>query len=171
MEILNEFAEKNPSEQEALSAIAACQAGMGIVGERFDIGEYFVGDLIFAGDLLTNAINILKPVLGKTEAKKVGSIVLGTVYGDLHDIGKNIFKSMAEAAGFEVHDLGIDQPAENFINKVKETNAGIIGMSGLLTLALESMRHITDELKAVGLRDHVKIIIGGNQLLLRFVNT
>lgn len=162
LEILNEFVAENPSEEEGQQAIAACQAGMGIVGERFETGEYFVGDLIFAGELLTDAINTLKPVIGKTGGEKVGSIVLGTVHGDLHDIGKNIFRSMSEAAGFEVHDLGIDQPAENFINKVKETKAGIIGMSGVLTLAIESMKEIIDELKESGLRDNVKIIIGGN---------
>ncbi|NLM46072.1 MAG: cobalamin-binding protein [Firmicutes bacterium] len=159
---LKAFVAGNPSEEEAQQVVAACQAGMAIVGELFEKGEYFVGDLIFAGELLTNAIDILKPVLGGTSTATVGSIVLGTVAGDLHDIGKNIFKSMAEAAGFVVYDLGIDQPAANFVAKVQEVKPDIVGMSGVLTLALEAMKDTVDALKAAGLRDSVKIIIGGN---------
>ncbi|WP_408626599.1 cobalamin B12-binding domain-containing protein [Alkalibacter mobilis] len=162
LELLKEFVATNPSEEEANKAVAACQKGMALVGDLFESGEYFVGDLIFAGELLTEAIDILKPVLGSGEAKKVGSMVIATVHGDLHDIGKNIFKSMAEAAGFEVYDLGIDTPAQAFIDKVKETNAQIVGMSGVLTLALESMKDTVEEIKEAGLRDDVKIIIGGN---------
>lgn len=162
MELLDEFVAGNPSEEEAQAAVVACQEGMGIVGDLFEEGEYFVGDLIFAGELLTEAINKLKPVIGNAEADKVGTIVLGTVHGDLHDIGKNIFKSMAEAAGFEVHDLGIDQPVSAFVDKVKEVKPDIVGMSGVLTLALESMKDTVDGLKEAGLRDDVKIIIGGN---------
>lgn len=159
---LQEFAATNPSPEEAQKAVAACQSGMGIVGELFEQGEYFVGDLIFAGDLLTNAVEILKPYLGGATSEKIGTIVLGTVAGDLHDIGKNIFKSMAEAAGFEVHDLGIDQSPENFVEKVKEVKPEIVGMSGVLTLALESMKLTVDALRDAGLRDSIKVIIGGN---------
>ena len=99
MDLLNEFVESNPSEPEAQQAVAACQGGMAIVGDLFEKGEYFVGDLIFAGELLTEAINVLKPVLGSGEKAAAGTIIVGTVHGDLHDIGKNIFKSMSEAAG------------------------------------------------------------------------
>lgn len=162
MEMLSEFVSSNPDPEEAQKIVSACQEGMGIVGDLFEKGEYFVGDLIFAGELLTGAINLLKPVLGNKSSSKAGKIVLGTVHGDLHDIGKNIFKSMAEAAGFEVYDLGIDQPADAFVNKVKEVNPEIVGMSGVLTLALESMKNTVEELKKAGLRDKVKIIIGGN---------
>lgn len=160
--LLNEFVATNPSEEEALEVVAACQSGMAMVGEMFEQGEYFVGDLIFAGELLTDAINLLKPVMGSGSSSKVGTILLGTVSGDLHDIGKNIFKSMAEAAGFNVHDLGIDQSATTFVEKVKELKPEIVGMSGVLTLALESMKETVDALEEAGLRDSVKIIIGGN---------
>jgi len=160
--MLREFVATNPSQEEAQQAVAACQSGMAIVGDLFEKEEYFVGDLIFAGELLTNAIEILKPVLGSASSKKIGKIVLGTVAGDLHDIGKNIFKSMAEAAGFEVFDLGIDQPPANFVNKVREVKPEIVGMSGVLTLALEAMKDTVDALKEAGLRDSIKIIIGGN---------
>lgn len=162
MGMLTEFVSSNPTEEEAQKIVNACQEGMGIVGDLFEKGEYFVGDLIFAGELLTEAINTLKPVIGAKSDTKAGKIVLGTVHGDLHDIGKNIFRSMAEAAGFEVHDLGIDQPASAFVKKVKEINPNIVGMSGVLTLAIESMKSTVEELKQAGLRDRVKIIIGGN---------
>lgn len=162
MEMLNEFVASKPSEEEAQKVVAACQDGMAMVGDLFESGEYFVGDLIFAGELLTEAIDVLKPVIGSSTTAKVGSIVLGTVHGDLHDIGKNIYKSMAEAAGFEVYDLGIDQPVQAFVDKVKEIKPDIVGMSGVLTLALESMKDTVDALKEAGVRDSVKIIIGGN---------
>lgn len=159
---LKDFVATGPAEEEAQQVVAACQAGMSIVGDLFEQGEYFVGDLIFAGELLTNAIEILKPVLGSSSSAKIGTIVLGTVAGDLHDIGKNIFRSMAEAAGFDVVDLGIDTPAATFVEKVKEVKPDIVGMSGVLTLALEAMKDTVDALKEAGLRDGVKVIIGGN---------
>ncbi|NBJ16624.1 MAG: cobalamin-binding protein [Dehalobacter sp. 4CP] len=161
-DLLNEFLAANPTEEEAKIAVAACQAGMGTVGDLFEKGEYFVGDLIFAGELLTATMDRLKTVLDSGSSEKTGKIVLGTVFGDLHDIGKNIFRSMAEAAGFEVYDLGIDQPVSAFVEKVREVKPDIVGMSGVLTPALTSMKDTVDGLKAAGLRDQVKIIIGGN---------
>ncbi|HAZ05245.1 MAG TPA: cobalamin-binding protein [Acetobacterium sp.] len=160
MDLLKEFAATNPSEAEALEAVAACQAGMAIVGDLFENGEYFVGDLIFAGELLTEAINVLKPSLGSGDTKVMGTILLGTVQGDLHDIGKNIFRSMAEAAGFEVVDMGIDVKVETFVSKAQEMKPQIIGMSGVLTLAIDSMKDTVEALKEAGVQS--KIIIGGN---------
>ncbi|WP_303867288.1 B12-binding domain-containing protein [Acetobacterium wieringae] len=160
MDLLKEFAATNPSEAEALEAVAACQAGMAIVGDLFENGEYFVGDLIFAGELLTEAINVLKPSLGSGDTKVMGTILLGTVQGDLHDIGKNIFRSMAEAAGFEVVDMGIDVKVETFVSKAQEIKPQIIGMSGVLTLAIDSMKDTVEALKEAGVDS--KIIIGGN---------
>jgi methanogenic corrinoid protein MtbC1 len=162
LDILNEFVASNPSEEDAQKVVSACQEGMAVVGELFESGEYFVGDLIFAGELLSEAIDALKPVIGSGSSAKIGKIVIGTVHGDLHDIGKNIFKSMSEAAGFEVIDLGIDQPVGAFIDKVKEVSPEIVGLSGVLTLALEAMKDTVDGLSEAGLRDSVKVIIGGN---------
>ncbi|HAE61300.1 MAG TPA: cobalamin-binding protein [Eubacteriaceae bacterium] len=162
LDILNEFVASNPSEEDAQKVVGACQEGMAVVGELFESGEYFVGDLIFAGELLSEAIDALKPVIGSSSSVKIGKIVIGTVHGDLHDIGKNIFKSMSEAAGFEVIDLGIDQPVGAFIDKVKEVSPEIVGLSGVLTLALEAMKDTVDGLSEAGLRDSVKVIIGGN---------
>lgn len=162
IQMLNDFMATNPSEEDAHKVVSACQEGMAVVGDLFESGEYFVGDLIFAGELLTEAINILKPAIGSGTTSKVGSIILGTVHGDLHDIGKNIFRSMSEAAGFEVYDLGIDQPVQAFVDKVKEVKPDVVGMSGVLTLALESMKDTVDALNEAGIRDSVKVIIGGN---------
>ncbi|MEW9124467.1 MAG: cobalamin-dependent protein [Thermotaleaceae bacterium] len=162
LDMLNTFVATSPSEEEAQKVVNACQQGMALVGDLFDKGEYFVGDLIFAGELLTSAIDVLKPVIGSGSAAKVGTIVLGTVEGDLHDIGKNIFKSMSEAAGFEVYDIGIDQSASAFVEKVKEVKPQVVGMSGVLTLALDAMKVTVDALKDAGLRDNLKVVIGGN---------
>lgn len=158
--LLEEFVAAEPSEAEALEAVAACQAGMSIVGERFEQAEYFVGDLIFAGELLTEAISVLKPALGAGGSTVIGTILLGTVHGDLHDIGKNIFRSMSEAAGFEVIDIGIDVAIDEFVIKAQEVKPQIIGMSGVLTLAIDSMKETTNALKQAGV--DAKIIIGGN---------
>ena len=160
--LLNDFVDSNPTEDEARKVVEACQEGMSIVGELFEKGQYFVGDLIFAGELLTEAINILKPAISGERSNTIGKIVIGTVHGDLHDIGKNIFKGMAEAAGFEVYDIGIDQSVDGFVDKIKEVKPEILGLSGVLTLALESMKDTVEGLKEAGLRDGIKIVIGGN---------
>ncbi|AOY77988.1 cobalamin B12-binding domain-containing protein [Clostridium formicaceticum] len=162
VEMLNEFVASEPTEEEAQKVVNACQQGMAIVGDLFDKGEYFVGDLIFAGELLSSAIEALKSVIGSGTTEKVGTIVLGTVEGDLHDIGKNIFRSMSEAAGFEVYDIGIDQSVTAFIEKIKEVKPQILGMSGVLTLAIDAMKNVVDGLEKEGLKNDLKIIIGGN---------
>ncbi len=160
--MLNEFVTSEPGEAEVNSVVGACQQGMAIVGDLFGKNEYFVGDLIYAGELLNNALGILKPVIGEASTEKIGKMVLGTVEGDLHDIGKNIFRGMMEAAGFEVYDLGIDIPAGVFVEKVKEIKPQIVGMSGLLTLTLGAMKATVDALTAAGVRDGIKIILGGS---------
>ncbi len=160
--MLNEFVTSEPSEAEVNNVVGACQQGMAIVGDLFGKNEYFVGDLIYAGELLNNALGILKPVIGEASSEKIGKMVLGTVEGDLHDIGKNIFRGMMEAAGFEVYDLGIDIPAGVFVEKVKEIKPQIVGMSGLLTLTLGAMKATVDALTAAGVRDGIKIILGGS---------
>lgn len=160
--LLNEFVASNPTEEDAQAVVNACQQGMVIVGDLYEKNEYYVGDLIFAGELLTSSLDIIKPILGQGSSAKVGSIVLATVEGDLHDIGKNIFKGMAEAAGFEVYDLGIDVSDSAFVEKVKEVKPNIVGMSGVLTLAIDSMKKTVDALQEAGLRESVKVIIGGN---------
>jgi methanogenic corrinoid protein MtbC1 len=161
-EILDQFLSSNPSSENAREVVEACQRGMEVVGSKFESGEYFVGDLIFAGELLTASIEKLKPLLGSGGGETKGTIVLGTVAGDIHDIGKNIFKGMAEAAGFKVVDIGIDQSPDTFIKAVKENSPKIVGLSGVLTLSIDSMKRTVETLRDAGLRDSIKVIIGGN---------
>ena len=142
-------------------AVAAMQDGMQEVGARFESGEYFVADLIYAGEIMTGAMEILKPALAGESGDKAGRMILCTVKDDLHDIGKNIVRAMLEAAGFEVLDLGIDCPAETIVETAKKENIKIVALSGVLTLALDSMKGVVDAFKAAGLRGDVKIIIGG----------
>jgi methylmalonyl-CoA mutase cobalamin-binding domain/chain len=146
---------------DAQEALAACQDGMSIVGDRFESGEYFVGDLIYAGSLMTKAVEILKPLLVGNSMDVKGRVILCTVRGDLHDIGKNIVKALLEGAAFEVVDLGIDVAPETIVEEAKKKDAKIIALSAVLTLAVESMKNTVDAFKAAGMRDKVKIIIGG----------
>lgn len=147
--------------QEAEKAMEACQKGMDTVGKLFENGDYFVGDLIYAGELMTQSVEILKDALvsGESGDTKV-KMLLCTVKEDLHDIGKNIVKAMLEANGFEVLDLGIDVPKEQVVEAVKANGIKIVALSGVLTLAIDSMKATVDALKAAGLND-VKVIIGG----------
>ena len=160
-EAVKEVLAKEDNANDAQELIKAFQQGMTKVGERFDSGEYFIGDLIFAGEILQAAMDELKTALAGNSEAKSAKIVLATVAGDLHDIGKNIFRTMAEASGFEVFDLGIDVPVNQIVDKVKEVNPEIVGLSGVLTLALDSMKETVDGLKAEGVRDNLKVIIGG----------
>jgi methanogenic corrinoid protein MtbC1 len=161
--MLDEFIAQNPSPEDTQLVVEACQQGMEIVGDNFENGTYFVGDLMYAAQILTTALELLKPLMsaGAGQASK-GTIVLGTVAGDIHDIGKNIYKALAEAAGFKVVDIGIDQPAAAFIEAVKANDASIIGLSGVLTLSIASMKETIEAVAAAGLQGKVKVMIGGN---------
>lgn len=159
---LKEYMKINPGKDEVLNIMSALQRGLEIVQKRFENGEYYVGDFIFSGELMIEAITILKSDFKEDEFISNGIILLGTVYSDLHDIGKNIFKKMAELAGFEVIDLGINVEAENFVHYAKEIKPNIIGMSGILTQTIFTMSDTIDSLRAAGI--DAKIIIGGNMV-------
>lgn len=146
---------------DALEALNACQEGMEEVGRLFEEGEYFVGDLIYAGEIMTQAVEILKPALASGEGGNMGKLILCTVKDDLHDIGKNIVKSLLEASGFEVRDLGIDTDAEKIVETAKAEGIKIIALSGVLTLALDSMKETVEAFEAAGMRNDIKIIVGG----------
>ena len=138
---------------------------MGLVGERFGNYEYFIPDLIYSGEILRQISEMVKPKLAKAaDTKRLGKVIMGTVAGDIHDIGKDIVVFMLDVNGFEVCDLGVDVPAQQFVDKIKETNAGIVGLSGFLTLAFDSMKETVEAIKVAGLRDEVKIMIGGGQI-------
>jgi len=143
--------------------IEILREGVVVVGEKFNKKEYFLTELVMAGEIFTQAANILEPHMknANIDESSVESIVVGTVQGDVHDIGKNIFITLLKSAGYNAVDLGVDIPPEKFVEKVKETGAKIVAYSGLLTVALESMNATTEALKAAGLRENVKIIIGG----------
>jgi methanogenic corrinoid protein MtbC1 len=150
---------------EPLKILEDARRGMEIVGQRFASSEYFIPDLVYSGEILKSVTELVKPKLAKaTESKKLGKVVLGTVAGDIHDIGKDIVVFMLDVNGFEVHDLGVDVPVQKFVEKIKETGAPIVGLSGFLTLAFDSMKQTVDAIKAAGLRDKVKVMIGGGQM-------
>jgi len=139
---------------------------MGVVGERYQEGTYFLPELIMSGEMLRKIGEILKPKLAaKTDqTKKLGTVVLGTVRGDIHDIGKDIVGFMLEVNGFEVHDLGIDQPEENFVNAVREYKPQVLALSGFLSVAFDTMKSTIEQVEAAGLRDGLKVISGGGQM-------
>lgn len=144
--------------------IKTIQEGMSEVGNRFEKGEYFIAELIFAAEITNRVMAVLGPQIRKLDIPKKGKIVIGTAKGDIHDIGKNIVRDMLEATGFEIYDLGVNVPYVKFVDKIREVNPEIVGISGLLTLAIESAKSTIDAIKEAGLRDHVKIIIGGNPM-------
>ncbi len=144
-----------------MSITRACQAGMTQVGDRFEIGEYFVSDLMMSSVIFKQVGSILEPVLTSDAQVTGGTVVIGTVQGDIHDIGKDIVVNMLKSANFEVIDLGVDVPADRFVDALRETGASVVCLAGLLTLAFDSMALTITAIKDAGLGDHVKIMVGG----------
>lgn len=150
------------SGEEPLVILEDARRGLEIVGERFQKGEYFIPDLIYSGEILNGISAVVKPNITKTDTgKRAGEVILGTVAGDIHDIGKNIVAFMLDISGFRVYDLGVDVPPKKFVDAINETGAAVVGLSGLLSLAFDSMKETVEAIKAAGLRDRVKIMIGG----------
>lgn len=135
--------------------------GMDIVGRKYEAGEYFLTELIGAGEVMKEGLAELTPHLKGEKIKHIGKVVLGTVRGDIHDIGKNIVRTLLEAACFDVIDLGVDVPPEKFIEKIKEANPNISAMSAMLTTTMGEMKVVVDRLSEENLREKVKVIIGG----------
>ncbi len=151
--------------EDPLKILDKVRVAMSKVGERFESKEFFLPDLIMSGEILRQITEILEPKLkAGPKVESLGKIILGTVFGDLHDIGKDIVKFMLETNGFEVYDLGVDVPKEKFVEKIKEINPEIVGLSGFLTLAYDSMKETIEEIKKAGLREKTKIMIGGGQM-------
>jgi 5-methyltetrahydrofolate--homocysteine methyltransferase len=160
VELAEKMLDSGSDPQEILSC---CKQAMEIVGKRYENKEYFLPELILGGEILKNISNVIKPKLqcGRSDDRKLGTIVFGTVAGDIHDIGKDIVVFMLEVNGFQVYDLGVDVPAEKFVEKIKEVKPEIVGLSGFLTLAFDSMKNTVEAIRAAGYRDQVKIMIGG----------
>jgi 5-methyltetrahydrofolate--homocysteine methyltransferase len=163
-----QFVEKTLAEGgDPMALLGEAKEGMNIVGQRFATEEYFLPDLVFSGEILKGIVKMLEPHLKGKKAEKaesVGKVIIGTVAGDIHDIGKNLVVFMLDVNGFEVLDLGIDVPVRKFVDAIKETGSKVVGLSGFLTLAFDSMKDTIDAIKEAGLRDDVKIMIGGGQI-------
>jgi 5-methyltetrahydrofolate--homocysteine methyltransferase len=137
--------------------------GMDIVGEKFSNGEYFLPNLVISASGMQDAVKLLEPELLKRqqEVQQAGKVVLGTVRGDIHEIGKTLVGTMLSVNGFKVYDLGVDVPIESFVTKVKETGANLLGLSALLTTTMTGQRQVIEALEAAGLRNQVKVMVGG----------
>jgi 5-methyltetrahydrofolate--homocysteine methyltransferase len=140
------------------------------VGRRFEAGDCFVPELLISARAMKASLELIRPLLAARGAKPIGRVVIGTVKGDLHDIGKNLVSSMLEGAGFEVIDLGVDVPAERIINIIKTNKVDLIALSALLTTTMPSMKVVIEELKKAGVRDQVKVIVGGAPVTQRYAN-
>ena len=144
-----------------------CRQAMDIVGKRFAQGEYFLPELVLAGEMLENIGAVAKPLIKQGsggEPKKLAKVLIGTVHGDLHDIGKNIVTFMLDINGFDVKDIGIDVPVKTFVDEINEFKPDVVGLSGFLTLAFDSMKETIAAIQEAGLRNKLKIMIGGGQV-------
>jgi methylmalonyl-CoA mutase cobalamin-binding domain/chain len=165
--------EKIEGGADPLTLVDECREGMRLVGERHRTGDYFLGELIMSGEIFKNAMGFIEPLLkADRPARPLARMVIGTARGDIHNIGKDIAAMLLRAAGFEVFDAGVDVPPEAFVQKVRETGSTILGISGLLTTSFESMKLTVQALETAGLRDSVKVIVGGgivNEMVQKYV--
>lgn len=148
-----------------VSILNDCSVAMKIVGKRFETGEYFLPQLMMGGEILKQISEVVKPFMrGENKKELLGKVLIGTVKGDIHDIGKDIVTFLLEVNGFEVKDIGIDVPPAKFVETIKEFQPAVVGMSGLLTLAYDSMKETVAAIADAGLRNGIKIMIGGGQM-------
>lgn len=153
------------SGSDPMTILDAAREAMAVVGRRYEEGTYFLPELMLAGEMLGQITEIVKPALAKApEVTRYGKVVIGTVQGDIHDIGKNIVTFMLDVNGFDVLDLGVDVPPQKFVEAIRDFQPQVVGLSGFLTLAFDAMKETVDAIKEAGLRDGVKIMIGGGQV-------
>ena len=148
----------------------AVRQGMAIVGNKYEAGEYFLAELLYAGSLVTDLLKILEPAMKSQHLHSKGVIVLGTVRGDIHDIGKNIFKTLAEGSGFEVHDLGVDVDPNSFAEETVKSDPDIVALSALLTTSLGEMKNTVQALASRVLENNLNVILGGNAVTKAFAD-
>ena len=160
--VLQLVKEKLDSGEDPIKILDACRKGMAEIGKASG-DTVFLTDLIMAGEIFNQAMEILMPKLANESTKNLGKVVIGTVEGDIHNIGKDITINFLKAEGFEVIDLGVDVPPQKFVEAIKEHNPPVVGMSGLLTLSIEPMKKAIEAIAAANLRDKVKVIIGGER--------
>ena len=150
---------------EPMAILDAAREAMGIVGQRYEEGTYFLPELLLAGEMLSQITDIVKPALAKLpEIERHGKVLMGTVEGDIHDIGKNIVTFMLDVNGFDVLDLGVDVSPQKFVEAIGDFQPQVVGLSGFLTLAFDAMKETVEAIKTAGLRDGVKIMVGGGQV-------
>ena len=148
-----------------MDILSDARSAMEIVGNRFETSEYFIPDLMMAGEIMKGISDIVKPLLqGNDASARKGKVLIGTVAGDIHDIGKDIVTFMLDVSGYDVLDIGIDVPVQTFIDKIREFQPSVVGLSGFLTLAFDSMKKTVEAIEKAGLRDNLKIMIGGGQM-------
>ena len=162
LKLVGEMVEGGSDPMEILDA---ARKAVDIVGQRYEEGTYFLPELILAGEMLTQITDIVKPELAKVpEVERLGKVVMGTVAGDIHDIGKNIVTFMLDVNGFDVLDLGVDVSPQKFVEAIQDFEPQVVGLSGFLALAYDAMKETVEAIKTAGLRDGVKIMVGGGQV-------
>lgn len=148
--------------EDPLHILEECRQGLTLVGNLFQTGEYFLAELLLSAEIMKGAVGILDPYLAKTRPPKpVGKVVVATLRGDIHDLGKNLFAALLKAQGFEVHDLGVDVAPARLVEKVKEVKPEFVGFSALITSVFASMKEASEMLEKAGLRDQLKLMVGG----------
>ena len=152
--------------EDPLKIFASCKKAMEVVGKRFEKGEFFLPELMMSGEMLRQISEMIKPLLKEAAPSggEAGKVIIATVKGDIHDIGKDIVVLMLDVNGFEVLDLGIDVPPEKIVESIKEFQPQVVGLSGFLTLAFDSMKETVDMIEDAGVRENIKIMIGGGQI-------
>ena len=161
-EALKLVGEMVASGSDPMAILDETREAMDLVGQRYDAGAYYLPELILAGEMMNQIMELVKPKLAEThEVKRHGRVVIGTVEGDIHDIGKDIVAFMLDANGFEVLDLGVDVPPQKFVDAIQDFQPQVVGLSGFLTLAFDAMKNTVAAIESAGLRDKVKIMIGG----------
>jgi methylmalonyl-CoA mutase cobalamin-binding domain/chain len=161
-DVLGEVQRRVEAGENALQVLEECRRGMTIVGEKFQSGDSFLAELMLSGEIFKQAMNIMKPYMAAAGPdKKIGSVIMVTLQGDIHDLGKDIVVTLLKARGFEVHNLGVDVPVNVFVEKVKEIQPHIVGFSSLLTTNINFMKEAVEKLIEEGLRDRLKVMIGG----------
>jgi len=166
VELVNEALKEGVNPPDIVSS--GLQAGMRIVGDKFSAGDFFVPEMLLAARAVTRATEVLQPLLSTSDMPTLGRVVIGTVSGDIHDIGKNLVTMFLSGAGFEVFDLGVNIPADSFVRAVKEHNPDILGMSALITSTMSGMRDVIKALEVAELRSKVKVIVGGAPVTQHF---
>jgi methylmalonyl-CoA mutase cobalamin-binding domain/chain len=156
--------EKLASGVNPIDVLEECRRGMSAVGERFERGEMYLSELFMASEIFNQITTRIKPLLSKSTGGPKGKIIIGTVEGDVHDIGKNIFASLLEAEGFDVVDLGVDIAPQRFVEAILEHKPNLVGMSSLLSTSLDAVKRTVDAITEAGLRSDVKIIVGGGRI-------